>query len=956
VDWGGGGFAAAILIVGCQVDPHDVAGAGAELIEGDAGSPEVRDLATLQALSWDAAERNQRLMTTEERDRQDEAAQVLGARPGTLAVTWRPDGAIGSLGGLYVRLSSPAAIDADPETHARAFIDERAALFGLARGSTSLAFDRIVEHGGASAVEMTQTIAGLPVFESRLIVSVLPDGMISAVTARIVRDDVAVTPRPAIEVDEIVARTAGDRGSARLGLLDPEQVGSLVGRTGTVELVWQIEVPERRALVYVSASTGEELLVRSTVAHDAHREIFRCQGCSTAGLPGSLLYDTTCHSDGLATCPIACSAGQCQVAPPWPGSSATLADSVLAAENYWTAAHARHGWDDNQCATPGTCSAPMGVSYHRMRAAADFGSTAAAAFWYLHRDLPPSPERATVATGASSACLEVVQHEFTHGVMERGPNLQGETSNACGVGGLQSEGFSDVFGELTHLWQHGSADWIHGTGCPTVTGSRRTNLAEPSCYLAASCTSGAVGEPYCRPGVAPPPGSAARRQPDNWAYFDRRCGGHFNSTIISSIAHLLARDPAAPAVSRWGISTLGIGPVAARNVWYHALRSPHLIRSLASWRAQMVAGCVEHAPAGQLARCVDAVGSSGVWENDRYTFPWFSPRPRSFSFSRFTIDGQDRRYLFYSRAGSGGYQCYRYTTCPVRDDCTWSAETCYTQGTAELGPTTAVVPGANTQLVSCYVHRHTNTSSPGALFCDRFTPGGGGPLAGPDVASVNLAHEPSIAFHTGDNRLHVVYRKSSSSQIFWRTLVPPAVGGTWTWGAEQAITGASATGVGPVLAAGEGQLFMVYVTGGYVLYRRFASGAWGPEHHVFREDDRFTGSEPLRIPSDIRPAAAIFRGALTVAVNGNTLWSAVHEGSLSPTERIYVTSCRLPCDPAASVPSCENPEDTQQWSWLVEQESPGRVRHLSTDGSGHLQLWNQPYGWDIVAFRSRFSR
>jgi hypothetical protein len=251
----------------------------------------------------------------------------------------------------------------------------------------------------------------------------------------------------------------------------------------------------------------------------------------------------------------------------------------------------------------------------------------------------------------------------------------------------------------------------------------------------------------------------------------------------------------------------------------------------------------------------------------------------------------------------------------------------------------------NEHLYFCYAYP---TSPNNTIRCDKINSTGAHTF-GPDPGGSDIIGAPSIAFF--DGTLYMVYRKSTS-RIWWRKLIGSA--GSRTWSAET-DTGLSST-VDPVLASSRedyafpvnNDLFLVYVASGTrkLSYNRFnlGTGSWGLPWTAGQGDEQFTPE------TNARPAAAMFRGRLHVAVTGMPSWFS------GADTRVYSFSCAAPCETTAPAPTCDLPENAQQWTRFVEQDGlSGGGLHLDDIAAqdSRLYLWHTFFA--VLIQRSKHS-
>lgn len=149
-----------------------------------------------------------------------------------------------------------------------------------------------------------------------------------------------------------------------------------------------------------------------------------------------------------------------------------------------------------------------------------------------------------------TAAPDVVAHEFTHGVVQYGPNLVYRDES-----GALNEHLCDVFGALTEQWTRSQtaedADWLVGEGIFTdaVEGRALRSMAEP-------------GTAFDDPVLGSDP-QVARM--DDYVETEEDNGGvHINSGIPNKAFHAAATDIG------------GFAWEAAGRVWYEAMTDPAL--------------------------------------------------------------------------------------------------------------------------------------------------------------------------------------------------------------------------------------------------------------------------------------------------------------------------------------------------------------------------------------------
>jgi hypothetical protein len=138
--------------------------------------------------------------------------------------------------------------------------------------------------------------------------------------------------------------------------------------------------------------------------------------------------------------------------------------------------------------------------------------------------------------GEGFTVLDVMAHEFTHGITSNEADLDYENHS-----GALNESYSDVFGELAEIWANGTADWLHGAGLP---GGYSRNLANPP----------------------------DKDQPDHdrdYVETESDHGGvHTNSGIPNKAAYLIVNGGV-----HYGIQVRGIGAEKTQRLYYKVLTS-----------------------------------------------------------------------------------------------------------------------------------------------------------------------------------------------------------------------------------------------------------------------------------------------------------------------------------------------------------------------------------------------
>ncbi len=869
-----------------------------------------------------AATARRTTLSPDRRAKEDDLATRFGISASRLETSWTRFGTVRLLWSYAMRLPVDTTATA-PEDRARAFIDAHAVLFGLTT-SGELSVDGVRDDEGGKAVDFTQTMDGLPVFNASMNIEIAADGAVRGVGGVLLPDGVVGAPDPALDAAAAAASLGGDAAGAQLGWYDPEMFGS---PGSDVHLAWRVAVPSKSVWVYADATTGAVLNASSWKKYnDPHRETFYCNGCNKSQLPGTLEYNDRC--DDLAGtpdyCTGTCNGGHCDVAPPWLGTSQQVDQSAENSVAYWWDNFGWDGWDGQPTST-----------YHRLRVASDADPATGSdgeVIWLGTYGGIPENEKATIAVGSGATCVEAIQHEVTHGVIEA--KAGNANLGLCHVAQMLDEGIPDIFAEYTSDWLYGPPDWIHDTGCSSS--SRKSHLRDPGCY------SFGVDTPYGTCSGNPLAPSAP--QPDHWANYRYVGEGHFNSTIISQAGELMGREPAEGAETHWGVSVTGIGRSEAEQVWNWALPAWRASTTMSDWYYYMIWGCIVEAGADELA-CINAVLSVGPWSPDTTT-PLASEYP--VGLAQWTVNGQKRWYAFYERAPGSYYQCYRYKTCDYDQGCGWSAETCYEQGTPH-GPAVAVLPGVG--MFSCMDNIY------GSIWCLYWD--STGTEYGASPGGSNIYEQPSLVYYYG--QLWLTYRDNTSHEVYWRYLSTyPYV--HWSSAMD---AGFKSKFTPPVLASSSedvwnpsnNYMFLVYTyddgASDGIAYKQFDTPTFTwTGGGVVQESD-----SPLPdILTYDRPAVAMFRGRLQLAVHGIASWPYA-----DADKTIWYASCKAPCDQNAPPAACDKPEDSEQWSRFVPQQGlsqTGITLNSQAAGDGYLYMFHRlnTIGDNTIAYRASYAQ
>lgn len=188
-----------------------------------------------------------------------------------------------------------------PAATAQSFVESHRGAFGITTGS-ALSERKSLERKGNSYIRFGQSVAGVPVYGADVVVQVNAAGNIVNVANDAARDlgalesgAVSLTPSVGAAAATESARRYVDglygkvslaqlsaAGAPKLYLFQP----SVLGQSGPLRLVWQVEVtasqPEQvRQEVFIDAANGESVFHFSKLHDDCVRRVFDVDGGST---------------------------------------------------------------------------------------------------------------------------------------------------------------------------------------------------------------------------------------------------------------------------------------------------------------------------------------------------------------------------------------------------------------------------------------------------------------------------------------------------------------------------------------------------------------------------------------------------------------------------------------------------------------------------------------------------
>lgn len=394
-----------------------------------------------------------------------------------------------------------------PPAIARGFLDQNRALFGLRSAAEDLELLRVEpdRQRGFAHVRLDQRYQGLPVFGRQLLVHLDPQGRVVAVNGEFA-PGLSLSTTPTISAAEAEAAAIenltheqlapGDAASAQVTPLPGEtRLTIYIDDAGQASLSWQVLILTERPLsqwrFFVNAG-------RPVVAHaiDEVMPIKRRKTYSArnrTSIPGRLLIDEGERSrDDVAQ---------------------AAHDGAGAVYDYYMRTFGRDAYDGQ--GSPMVSTVHYGSDPEDAENAAWVGEYAQMIYGDGGQIFKPLPYG-----------LDVVGHEFTHGVIESSAGLIYENQS-----GALNESYADVFGALID-----SANWTIGeqvVKSPPYPVPYLRSLQDPTAggrYNAKKPLS-SVGQPASMGEYANLPNT---RRSDNG-------GVHINSGIPNHVAYLVAQ-------------------------------------------------------------------------------------------------------------------------------------------------------------------------------------------------------------------------------------------------------------------------------------------------------------------------------------------------------------------------------------------------------------------------------
>lgn len=434
--------------------------------------------------------------------------QHLPTQPGTVdgsKVSWRRDGSVAML------KSTPGAVlqrslrgfespEANNKASAIAFLNRYKDTLKIQDIESELKLkSRQHDSLHGEHLRFSQYHAGLPVWNSEVVVHIGATGGVTGLTGNYLADSNSESADPVVSAEaavEIASSRVSDGGEATLDS-DPELVFHKLP-DGQATLVWQVELTAKltsRWTVLVNAIDGEALLVRSKVLNE------NVAG-SGEGIDGRTL-PLSVYQDGDLFYMIDTSKPMFNATVPQPSTNlASGAIVVVDALNlpntdepqslpdlfYVTSNSAAGGWLPDAVSASHNLSETYDYFFERHnRNSVDgngIGLFGVVQLGNGYQNAFFDSETQLMAFGDGlpfAGALDVVAHELTHGVTSNTANLL-----YLGESGAINEGMSDIFGELVEGRTFGSPDWVTGASLGEIIRSLK----------APASLQWAPGEPY----------------------------------------------------------------------------------------------------------------------------------------------------------------------------------------------------------------------------------------------------------------------------------------------------------------------------------------------------------------------------------------------------------------------------------------------------------------------------
>ncbi len=400
-----------------------------------------------------------------------------------------------------------AAEIGNPVAIAQGFLDQNRSLFGLRSAAEDLSLLRVEPdlQRGYAHIRLDQRYAGLPVFGRQLVVHLDPSGQVVAVNGEVV-PALQIATRPTISAAQADAAALanliteqlrpGDAASAQITALpDETHLAVYVDDQGQASLVWNVTILTERPLSqwHVFVNAGRPVVVHAIdgVMPIKRRKTYSARNGTS--VPGRLLAD-----EGERTKDAVAQAAH---------------DGAGVVYDYYLKTFKRDAYDDR--GSPMISTVHYGSDPEDAENAAWVGEYSQMIYGDGGQIFKPLPYG-----------LDVIGHEFTHGVIDSSSALVYE-----GQSGALNESYADVFGALIDR-----GNWTIGeqvVKSPPYPVPYLRSLEDPSAgdSYDAGDPLASVGQPSTMKEYANLPNS---RRSDNG-------GVHVNSGIPNHAAFLVAK-------------------------------------------------------------------------------------------------------------------------------------------------------------------------------------------------------------------------------------------------------------------------------------------------------------------------------------------------------------------------------------------------------------------------------
>jgi Zn-dependent metalloprotease len=840
--------------------------------ESEAQWQSLQEMQAQHAARWDALSQS---ATGKETAAWIDEADLIGAPPNRLMVSFSHRGVPRSIWGWRVALpvDGPAAT---AEQAALSFLKQHAAVWGMDDPGWELFLTGVATSTvGSHFARFEQLTPAGRVFDTEVVVEVSAEGRFVSMSGLYLPHgsdyDVAAVSGPEAEEAAylLFGGAAYQIGEVELGVFDPEAFRL----SGPPTPAWRVtmELPTGEVAVYVDGMTGDILHSKDLADSDKLEHIYQCAGCTAdAQLPGTLVWQT----------------GQPFPPPSWPGTTQLAYEFANDVYDYFLGTHARDSWDNNP-ASPN----------HRMLISAD------TAF-----DSPKwVPSKTQVATTPNVVCLDVVGHEFAHGVDYSEANLGSD-----GESGALNESYPDVFGEFIEQWATGTVDWLHHTG--------------------AGCAGGAV-----RSLAAPCGFNGHNDWADHWSQYcedDMSCNAYDNMGIASKAAYLVGAVPP-HSESHWGVTVSAIGPQEVRKVWYDVLVNRIAATDgLATFGRKTIESALSlFGTDNRFIQTRAAIYAVGLWTGEG-DLGIQSDRAVAL-ISDFAVGGQSRKWIFWKDAGSQSAPVRgAWRTCAIVGSCQWSSALTLSPGQRTNRSVSSVVFGGKIWVF------YRNAANSGIYYS---TIDSAGQIVGPVQVPGGAATPVDPAATVVAGKLVLAYKNSATSNL------GAMVHDGTAWGSPVASTFHVDDGVRSVLGL-NGTVWASYTVwdaqfGMYFLnWATFdvGSGSWGLVLWV-----AYTVMGAYDVPS-----SAVYRGRWHVGAVGDAT------DPIEGDNAVQYTSC------GPSYGDCVNDAATctpDHWTAFVRQDhdlSPGQQHStlFADTVDGRLYLILRHPGANSLYWRFKYSQ